>query len=214
MQENTTTTATPILEKFRELARRAHMGTSFDPKQRAEQYVNTYSRQLAADMAEVEKLGGDPEDYRTRYEAKFSAWMSAKSRCISSMITGPAKFPTRRAEKANQSEHNRYQEFCQFREKYVARIRSEKARAARQEKVAALQSAGEMPADTETVHMDGTRILENHAADRLQIFFPGKPEQTMIQKLKSRGFKWSPSNGCWQRQLTDNARFAAKQILN
>lgn len=297
MQENTTTTATPILEKFREAARRAHYGTSIVPDQRADQYVKSYSEQLAADMREVEELGGDPEDYRTRYEAKFSAWLSAKSRCLSSMITGPSGFPTRRAEKANRSERNRSEEFSQFREKYMARLRRNQRRAeraqvdpvaemraniekaearqtlmieankiirkkgiAQEEKILGLQKLGlseavarelfvpdfanrigfadyqlinnganirrmkerlaelEKKAAAETKEQerpDGIRIVENAEADRLQIFFPGKPEQAMIQNLKSHGFKWSPSNGCWQRQLTSNARFALKYyILN
>lgn len=30
--------------------------------------------------------------------------------------------------------------------------------------------------------------------------------------LKSYGFRWSPNAGAWQRQLTDNAIYAAKRI--
>lgn len=65
----------------------------------------------------------------------------------------------------------------------------------------------------ETEREDGIKVVENAEADRLQIFFPGKPDAAMITKLKGSGFKWAPSNGCWQRQLTNNARYALKYIL-
>lgn len=31
--------------------------------------------------------------------------------------------------------------------------------------------------------------------------------------LKSNGFRWSPSQGAWQRQLTNNARYALKNYV-
>ena len=80
------------------------------------------------------------------------------------------------------------------------------------ERLAELESKAK--AETkETERPDGINVVENAEADRLQIFFPGKPDSATIQNLKSRGFKWSPSNGCWQRQLTDNARYVLKYIL-
>jgi len=65
--------------------------------------------------------------------------------------------------------------------------------------------------DTETM-FDGLRIVENTEADRIQLFFDGKPEQHIVDALKSRGFHWSPSIKAWQRQLTDNARRAADEV--
>lgn len=60
---------------------------------------------------------------------------------------------------------------------------------------------------------DGLRVVENTTADRLQLFFPSRPDAEKTALLKSRGFKWSPTNGCWQRQLTDNARWAVKNYF-
>lgn len=37
-------------------------------------------------------------------------------------------------------------------------------------------------------------------------------DANMKQVLKSRGFRWAPSQGAWQRQLTDNAIYAAKIV--
>ena len=61
--------------------------------------------------------------------------------------------------------------------------------------------------------INGVKVIKNYQADRLQLFFDGKPEAQIIDKLKHNGFKWSPSNGCWQRQLTNNAIYAMQSIL-
>lgn len=67
---------------------------------------------------------------------------------------------------------------------------------------------------TETEHDDlGVTVKENVEEMRLQLFFDGKPEPETRDLLKGWGFKWSPRNGCWQRQLTDNARYATKQVM-
>lgn len=60
---------------------------------------------------------------------------------------------------------------------------------------------------------NGVKVVRNFQADRIQLFFNGKPEQEVIQALKQSAFKWSPSNGCWQRQLTQNAICATERLL-
>lgn len=48
---------------------------------------------------------------------------------------------------------------------------------------------------------------------RIRISFEmGKPDQEIIDMLKGKGFKWSRTNSAWQRQLTDNAIYATKQL--
>jgi len=59
---------------------------------------------------------------------------------------------------------------------------------------------------------DGGEVVINKEANRLQIRFDGKPDETIRAELKSNGFRWAPSQGVWQRQLTNNALFAVKQI--
>lgn len=51
-------------------------------------------------------------------------------------------------------------------------------------------------------------------AGRLQLLFDGKPQEEARNALKAAAFKWAPSVGAWQRQLTDNAIRAAKQIIS
>ena len=56
-------------------------------------------------------------------------------------------------------------------------------------------------------------MVENKELMRLQLAFEGKPEPAVREVLKKNGFRWSPKNGCWQRQLTDNARYSVKRVL-
>jgi len=59
---------------------------------------------------------------------------------------------------------------------------------------------------------DGGEVVVNTDENRLQVLFDEKPDDAMRQELKRSGFRWAPSQGAWQRQLTDNALYAAKRI--
>ena len=59
---------------------------------------------------------------------------------------------------------------------------------------------------------DGGRVVVNTAENRLQIIFDGKPDADIRTELKGEGFRWAPSQGTWQRQLTDNAMRAARRL--
>lgn len=48
--------------------------------------------------------------------------------------------------------------------------------------------------------------------NRVRLVFPGKPDDKVRGLLKSRGFRWSPRAGAWQRQATDNARLDAREL--
>lgn len=60
----------------------------------------------------------------------------------------------------------------------------------------------------------GGQIIQNTSLNRLQIKFDSIPDAATRQKLKSSGWRWSPKNGVWQRQLTENAERSAKQITD
>lgn len=57
------------------------------------------------------------------------------------------------------------------------------------------------------------KVVENAEAMRLQLIFDGKPSETVRGILKSNGFKWSPSQSAWQRQLTANAKYALRTVM-
>lgn len=56
------------------------------------------------------------------------------------------------------------------------------------------------------------KVVENTEIMRLQIIFDGKPEPEVRSILKKNGFRWSPKNSCWQRQLTNNARYSLDRV--
>ena len=58
----------------------------------------------------------------------------------------------------------------------------------------------------------GGRAEVNEGENRLQLFFDEKPTEDQRRELKSGGFRWAPSQGAWQRQLTKNAIYAADRI--
>ena len=52
----------------------------------------------------------------------------------------------------------------------------------------------------------------NRESNRLRVFFHEKPDRDTCSAMRHSGFKWAPSVGAWQRQLTDNAIYAAKHL--
>lgn len=53
------------------------------------------------------------------------------------------------------------------------------------------------------ITFEGGEIIDNFEVNRIQVFFDSKPDEKTRTFLKKGGqaFKWSPSNGVWQRQL-------------
>jgi hypothetical protein len=68
--------------------------------------------------------------------------------------------------------------------------------------------------ETVTEEIHGEIILVRDLEDnRLRLIFPGKPDTSTRTILKKNGFRWSPSNMAWQRQLTNSAEHAAKRVI-
>jgi hypothetical protein len=274
--------------KYYEQAYRAHTGTSFDPEKRAVDYCAAFDATIKEGREKAQLLGGNPDEFENGYTRLWLAWMAAKGRCISTMITGGSNFPIDRARKANNSEHKRAEELTTFHEIFFNRIQKANYRAHRatvdpiEELRGKLKDAQELQdmmkgankilrskkSDEEKnkelkslltnkdalndfvrfggfrqfqltnnnanikrmaerlAHLEkksaletkevtragGIRVVQNIEADRIQIFYPDKPDAQTREKLKKNCFKWSPINGCWQRQLTANAMSALKEL--
>lgn len=56
-------------------------------------------------------------------------------------------------------------------------------------------------------------VEENIAANRVQIRFDGKPTPETRTTLKAAGFRWAPSEGAWQRQLSNAARARVGSVV-
>lgn len=74
------------------------------------------------------------------------------------------------------------------------------------------QAAAEDPDSNNNQKFDGGEIIRNIALDRLQIIFESIPDAETRNALKSNGFRWSPKNKAWQRQLTSNAEYALQRL--
>ena len=173
--------------KYYDQAYRAHSGTSFSPEKRAASECEYYD----AMCKEFTELG--KESAIEKFTDLFVKHLGAKARCYSSMITGSARFPVARMEKYNQWERNASDKLLDFIDKI------------KKPPVVSMRTELDYNIEQKEYNYGNTRVLHNTEDNRLQLFFNGKPEATMIERLKKRGFKWSPRNKAWQRQLTPNA---------
>lgn len=60
--------------------------------------------------------------------------------------------------------------------------------------------------------VDGT-MVKNYAEDRYQLLFNSKPDSKVRTALKKHGFRWSPKNTAWQRQISNNADYTMRQYF-
>ena len=63
------------------------------------------------------------------------------------------------------------------------------------------------------IQVDGLEVVEDANDMRIRIIFENIPNEQTRTLLKSYGFKWSPKNSAWQRQLTSNGIYATKRVL-
>lgn len=83
-----------------------------------------------------------------------------------------------------------------------------------EQRLAELDRREQQTAEPQTgTAFDGGQIVRNIDLNRLQILFDAIPDADTRAALKQNGFRWSPKNQAWQRQLTDNAERAARQVL-
>ena len=108
-----------------ELATRAHSGTSFVPERRGEQRRQEYAETLAADFVNLAKYADTDEKratletefarYREGYRSRYTAYLSARSACVSTMIAGPSNFPVRSQQKKSAGADKRSDELSEYR---------------------------------------------------------------------------------------------------
>jgi hypothetical protein len=80
------------------------------------------------------------------------------------------------------------------------------------ERLAAIERA-QAEAPRADIAGDGFTIREDAGENRLLILFDAIPAEAVRSRLKSVGFKWSPSRGAWVRQLNNAARQSAGWAL-
>jgi hypothetical protein len=80
-----------------------------------------------------------------------------------------------------------------------------------EKRIAELRAKAATPA-REPIVGPGYAITEDRDANRVQIRFDARPPAATIAVLKSRGFRWAPSENAWQRQASNGAWHAAQSV--
>lgn len=116
-----------------QLACDAYRNTSFTPERRAASDQQTYADDVNGLYAEMLKLATtdqqkallaeEMERYRKGYLEKYGAYLASHANVASSMITGPARFPTARNEKRGRWADAKRDAFLEWREKARAAIK-------------------------------------------------------------------------------------------
>jgi len=78
--------------------------------------------------------------------------------------------------------------------------------------LARMKERGNQSQEVETT-AGAVEIKENADIARIQLIFPDKPDDPTRRVLKANGFRWSPSQGAWQRHLNEAGRYAAQRVL-
>jgi hypothetical protein len=290
-----------------DLAQRAHAGTSFVPENRGASERSGYAATLIGDYSSLEKYATTDEKratldeeftrYREGYRSRYLAHLTARSRCMSTMITGGSNFPTRRNAKRNDVADKRTTELVEYRERALTAIRKalqpelrpvmagdsdattrllEKITKAediqarmracnaairkhakagpdaqiavlvglgltetrardllqpdfagrigfadyeltnnnaniRRMKVRLTQIARDQATETTEITGESARLEDSPADNRVRLYFPGKPDVEVRDRLKSAGFRWTPSLGCWQAYRNHNSLAVARR---
>ncbi len=85
----------------------------------------------------------------------------------------------------------------------TAEIRRLKAR------IVEIETKAAAPAKPEEQYGD-VRVVEEE--NRVRIYFAGKPDDAKRAELKSRGFRWSPTAGAWQRHASETSWYYARKL--
>lgn len=309
---------TEEFDRLQKVASRAWDGVSFSPEKRGRSFLKDTIKQLdqySKEVGEATKAPGSEKidrelvnDFRKKYISKALEYANAQSNTISSMITGPARFPVRKAENANNRERRVSQELSELPGKFIKRVERERKRNARKEaaeagaftlenqlkqqrllfkqmedeqkrvmaankivakglktgnedgtafalaelgyssdlalkamqarqayngkilnkfgmyaskkradvkkQIAALEkqiAKGPIP---DQQYFDGGYAVRNQVDDRLQLIFDDKPNEDLRTALKRNGYRWSPRNKAWQRQLTFNAERSFEMLID
>lgn len=98
----------------------SYHGTSFSPERRGKDFIESYGNELEEDIQFLKEKQVSSESidwYKSKYINFISALINSRSRILSPMITGPARFPSERNRKRIQQEMNQYDRFVDWRER-------------------------------------------------------------------------------------------------
>jgi len=184
---------------------------SHSPNQRAESAIAGAVTLLENGVSLLIGEGFPPEQVEEWVSKSIRLWLAfqaAGARTANPMITGPANFPVERNRKAMETERKRGEEYYAFVDRPMRWIQQQKLRA--QKAALSVEAAS---TEHRAIEFPGVKLVQNTTLNRIQLLFDGKPEPDTIAQLKREAFRWSPREGAWQRQNTNNGVQASYRIL-
>lgn len=181
--------------KYADMCERAYYWSSFNPDKAGARQV-AYYEEICQRLRDAGKA-----DAVEKFDRLFCKYISAVSRCASPAVTGPANFPVARMEKHRNWEQRAYEKMTGFIDAVFAPPKQPRTEL----------DYGIQAGEKQYTHFKAVKNLEEN---RLQLVFDGKPEEEIRAILKKNGYKWSPRNSVWQRQLTPNAISNLRYVLD
>lgn len=148
-----------------------------------------------------------------RYAKKYAEWLNEKNKIDASypswIITGPANYNTRKNDKKNARLDAHFKKLDEIEgiKSEIQAVPYYKSFKPREEKIYTVKERQHEGADKYF------KIERNKDVNRLQLKFDGKPPQEQREILKKHGFRWSPTQEAWQRQLTPNAEYSIDYVI-
>lgn len=144
------------------------------------------------------------DTYAKKLADNINKGFSIELRCPSVMIAGGSNFPNGKKAKQNDARDKNMREKIAI-DGYLEKIEDLKYYVPRNEI--------KRESTAETFDNDYFKVVQNEEENRIQLFFEGKPADSVRTILKGNGWHWSGKNGCWQRQLTGNARNSVRWVI-
>ena len=121
-----------MTELNKELAMRAHNGTSFSPEVRGRAVIDGFNSHLVRireDMMksantedEMDFIDGEMSILASGYASKMNDQLASQGRCMSTMIAGPSNFNTSGAQKANRAYDNKIEATNAYLDRAISSI--------------------------------------------------------------------------------------------
>jgi len=184
---------------------------SHSPKERAESAIRSAVEDIGDGVTALTEKGASSEqieEWTAKAIKLWFAYQAAGARTANPMVTGPANFPVARNQKAIAAERRRGEEYYAFAHRPLPWLEHQARRANK-----AALSAEAATVEHRSLAFDGVKLVQNTTLNRIQLLFDGKPEAETISQLKREAFRWSPREGAWQRQNTNNGVQAAYRVL-
>jgi hypothetical protein len=197
------------IKRVERVAKGAWYGVSFSPEKRAATFVKEFEQELRKYAAEVEKVDSEKvEEFVKRYTDKAVNYVSTQSRKMSTMITGPANFPTRSQQKIGDTLHKRLGEYVDYPEYYLERLKKRKRK--QWEKETGYNTPA---AELERQKAYLAKLKDNHEKmkEANRIIRSGKNVQERLSKIQ---FEGAGIKSWWKKDLAEGKGFQTWALSN